>query len=308
MAECIRYIDPKWVKRMAIIVGNGKTASQLKDAIGCDDIINASYYHTSIAVNGTVTVTPVFHVKSEGKVMRSKDYSVYGCAWKTPDNKTEVDFGVRKISNIEDDSWIAGYPLITPILSSTDALDKNIPSYATKRGRTILGVKNDGTIVIYVCGDGTAEALTATGSREKALEIGCEYAILLDGGGSSQCDFSTGGVIRSTRKVYDYLCIWLYTQEEYDAKYNAKEPEYQIFYRVQVGAFSVKANAENYKLTMQELGYNDAFVKQVIEEDGRILYKVQIGSFSVYDNAKNLETELESKGIGAFISKIYIEK
>ena len=93
------------------------------------------------------------------------------------------------------------------------------PSYAAKRGRTLMGVKDDGTLVIYVCGDDTLHSLTAVQCRQKMLELGCKYAIMLDGGGSSQCDFATGDYIRSTRAVCDYLCIW------------EKEPEPEVEYK-----------------------------------------------------------------------------
>ena len=58
---------------------------------------------------------------------------------------------------------------------------------------------------------------------------------------------------------------------------------------------------------MVGMGYNDAYVRSIIQSNGSILYKVQIGSFSVYENAKNLEAKLEAAGINAFISTVLIE-
>lgn len=315
MSECVRYYDPKTIKRMCFIYGEGRTAKTVKRDIGCDDIMNASFYGTYADYpGGPQYKLPVFHLKTEGEEVKDPGYTTWGASWKTPSKTQLPDFGIKKIKNETDDSWIGGYRLIDPEQSATAALDKNIPSYGAKRGRTLLGVKADGTIVAYVCGDGTSHALTAVQCWQKMLDLGCQYAIMLDGGGSSQCDFADGNYIRSVRPVCDFLCIWFYTQEELDEMYPSKteqpeekpEQEKKLRYRVQVGAFSKPANAENYKATMVALGFNDAYVTKVTQENGKVLYKVQIGSFSVYDNAKNLEEKLEKQGINAYIAKVYI--
>ncbi|KNF10048.1 N-acetylmuramoyl-L-alanine amidase [Gottschalkia purinilytica] len=66
-------------------------------------------------------------------------------------------------------------------------------------------------------------------------------------------------------------------------------------YRVQVGAYSVRANADNLVNELKSKGY-DAFVVLI---NG--LYKVQVGAYSVKDNADRLVNELKSKGYDAFV-------
>lgn len=312
MSQCIREYNPKRIKRMCFVYGDGRVAQSVKKAVGCDDIMNASFYGTYRDYPGGPTYKkPVFHLKSDGNEVYDPQWTNWGASWKTPSETQALDFGIKRVRNDTDDSWISGFRLMDPEQDVSDPLDTAIPSYNTKRGRTLLGVKADGTIVAYVCGDGTSHALTAKGCRDKMVELGCQYAIMLDGGGSSQCDFADGNYIRSVRPVCDYLCIWLYTDEEMaemEGGESEDKPVYQTFYRVQVGAFSKKTNADNYLETMKTLGYDDAYVTKVTQENGTVLYKVQIGSFSVYDNAVRLKNELAEKNISAFIAKVQIEK
>nr|BDD45017.1 sporulation-specific N-acetylmuramoyl-L-alanine amidase [Bacillaceae bacterium] len=67
-------------------------------------------------------------------------------------------------------------------------------------------------------------------------------------------------------------------------------------YRVQVGAFKSKANAESLEKKVQAKGF-DAFVKLV---DG--LYKVQVGAFGVKANAEKQKDRLKKAGFDAFIT------
>ena len=66
-------------------------------------------------------------------------------------------------------------------------------------------------------------------------------------------------------------------------------------YKVQVGAFSVKANADNLANELKAKGYSPI----VVTVGG--LYKVQVGAFSVRANADVLANELKAKGYDAMI-------
>ena len=67
-------------------------------------------------------------------------------------------------------------------------------------------------------------------------------------------------------------------------------------YKVQVGAFSKKENAEKYAKELKAKGY-DTYVVYIDK-----LYKVQLGAFSKESNAINLMNELKAKGIDAFVT------
>ncbi|WP_313756207.1 N-acetylmuramoyl-L-alanine amidase [Tissierella sp.] len=66
-------------------------------------------------------------------------------------------------------------------------------------------------------------------------------------------------------------------------------------YKVQVGAFSVRANADNLADELRGKGYSPI----VVIVGG--LYKVQVGAFSVRANADDLAQELRSKGYDAIV-------
>lgn len=70
-----------------------------------------------------------------------------------------------------------------------------------------------------------------------------------------------------------------------------------ILYRVQVGAYKVKENAESTLLKLKANGF-DGFVKEV---NG--LYKVQVGAFAVKSNAETRMKGLEQSGFDAFITQ-----
>lgn len=74
------------------------------------------------------------------------------------------------------------------------------------------------------------------------------------------------------------------------------EENENVLYKVQVGAFSKKENAENYAKELKAKGY-DTYIVYVDN-----LYKVQVGAFSKEENAINLMNELQAKGIEAFIT------
>lgn len=67
-------------------------------------------------------------------------------------------------------------------------------------------------------------------------------------------------------------------------------------YRVQVGAYSKKENADNQLKAVKAKGF-DAFITQV---DG--LYKVQVGAYSVKANAEAQLTKVKAAGFDAFIT------
>ena len=120
------------------------------------------------------------------------------------------------------------------------------------------------------------------------LELKVDYAINLDGGGSTRL------LIDGKRKTSEYyarpvdnvMCIYL-----------NREPEQKTIYRVQVGAFTIKANAERLLAELKSKGFTDAFIKKV-----GIYYKVQVGAFSVKLNAERLYDRIKSMGYESFIT------
>nr|ADF97539.1 PlyM14 [uncultured phage] len=67
-------------------------------------------------------------------------------------------------------------------------------------------------------------------------------------------------------------------------------------YRVQIGAYSVKANADAQAAKAKRAGYSP----YIAREGG--LYKVQIGAYSVKANADKMASELKRKGFNVYIA------
>ena len=72
----------------------------------------------------------------------------------------------------------------------------------------------------------------------------------------------------------------------------------KTLYRVQCGAYKVKANAENQLKAIKAKGI-DAFITQV---DG--LYKVQVGAYSIKSNADNQLNKMKSLGFDCFVTTV----
>lgn len=66
-------------------------------------------------------------------------------------------------------------------------------------------------------------------------------------------------------------------------------------YRVQIGAFSKKSNADNLSKELTNKGYSN-----IVKLDGN-LYKVQVGAFANRSNAEKLANELKAKGYNTLI-------
>lgn len=70
-----------------------------------------------------------------------------------------------------------------------------------------------------------------------------------------------------------------------------------VLYRVQVGAYTVKKNAEAQLARVKAAGF-DAFIVQV---DGK-LYRVQVGAYSVKANAEAQLAKVKAAGFSAFVT------
>lgn len=73
--------------------------------------------------------------------------------------------------------------------------------------------------------------------------------------------------------------------------------ETSVLYRVQIGAYSQRKNAEAMLTKVKNAGF-DAFIVQVGS-----LYKVQVGAFSVRANAEAMLAKVKKAGFSAFIAK-----
>ena len=68
------------------------------------------------------------------------------------------------------------------------------------------------------------------------------------------------------------------------------------YYRVQVGSFSVKANAINLENRLKQAGFQTC----IIQVYG--LYKVQLGVFDNKSNAESMLKKVKEDGFNAFVT------
>ena len=100
-----------------------------------------------------------------------------------------------------------------------DTLDKALRGI---RGRTAIGTRANGEVVVWCTADG-AYSLTPEQLQVEMLNLGCKDALMLDGGASSHCITPIGTIPPSKSRpyVYDYIAIWTGEVEE---KPNSSKP------------------------------------------------------------------------------------
>lgn len=164
---------------------NGKSLTTIMKETGADYGINGGIFSgKKILCN----------VKADGKVVNAPGWSEYGYAW---NNGPDISMTMLPAPT---QNYIGCVPLKIPGRAIT-------PSYPSdmggKRGRSAIGIKGD-KLVLFCVSDGK-EALTPE-ALQKALSD-CDSVLMLDGGGSSQCDFK-GKKIVSSRRVANVLLIY----------------------------------------------------------------------------------------------------
>ena len=151
--------------------------------------------------------------------------------------------------------------------------------------------KNNGTLHIEVCykqSSGEFEQESKAALRELVQYLMQQYGISAD------------KVVRH----YDLtgkLCPYFYVDNTRWAALHeyitAPEQKSSTLYRVQVGAFTSKTNANNYMAKVKAAGFN-AFI---VEVKPGALYRVQVGAFSIKSNAEAYMAKIKAEGFPAFI-------
>lgn len=144
--------------------------------------------------------TACFGLKAAGTVWASN--------WNMPyigiKNDKEIEFCKSGTSVAPYTDAVSAYPVLLENGKKSSSFSHCIDN--SNRGRTMLGF-NGSQVVLSVIAD-TAGSSDFTLDEELSYmqKQGCTYAINLDGGGSSQCNFN-GSKITSTRKVHNLFYI-----------------------------------------------------------------------------------------------------
>lgn len=191
MSKYIASIPLGDIERIAIIPGGGRSMAQVKG--DADYICNAGFYSMT-------TGKPVGHLKVDGVVLSKETWGCWGYAWDKADIKLAALPAAAK-------NYISGVEMLTPMIGMQDAMLYN-PDVGGVRPRTAMALTGDKLLLYCADTPTTPEAL-----RTALHRLGAETAIMLDGGGSSQCDF-VGQKISSSRRVHNYLAVWLRKKED----------------------------------------------------------------------------------------------
>lgn len=228
-------LPPSKVERVSIYVGNCReTLEEVKRRTGADYVINGGLYDMGSG-------EALCHLKADGKVYATDAYSYWGYGWTD---------SLPALTSSEDglDNYICCVCLVRKgkreRLIVSDGLNG-------ARARTAMGRMPDGGLLLYC----TTEPTTPEGLQEEMLRLGVDSAVMLDGGGSTQCDMA-GEVISSARRVHNYICVTLKSGSKPEST-----PTSGKVYRVQVGAFSQKVNADALCEELKGRGYA-AFVTE----------------------------------------------
>ena len=227
------------IQRIQIYVNTArKSLAAIQKETGADYIINGTLYNMN-------TFAPNCHLKVNGKVLCKPNYSVAGYAW-----NDGPDISMDTLPDPSQRNYIACTPLIVAGRSLSELTYD--AGQGGKRGRTAMGIKGD-RLALYCTRDGGTMERTPEALRDDLAAAGWESAVMLDGGGSSQCWFK-GQTIKSTRAVHDLILVYLKKEE----------------LPVGVRSYSVKKNGSTYlsdNFKVREFACNDGSDTVLISEE-----------------------------------------
>ena len=192
MDHCAVTIPLEKIRRIRIYINTArKSLAAIKKETGADYILNGTLYNMK-------TFHPNCHLKVDGEVLACPDYTVEGYAWDQGPDIAMVTLPDRRRQN---------YIACTPLIVEGAPVAKLV--YASgqggRRGRSAMGIKS-GRLTLYCTRDGSGAARTPEQLRDELASAGWESAVMLDGGGSSQCDLD-GAIISGARRVQNLLLI-----------------------------------------------------------------------------------------------------
>lgn len=190
----ITRIPHERITKIGLYVNTGrKTMAAIQQETGCTYILNGGLYDMA-------KFQAINHLTVDGKVL-SANGNPYGYGIKG----TTMIFSYG--NNVKADNFLGAYPVLVRDGKATGAAAPvGLEGY---RPRSAVGVTKDGDVVL-LCEQGNR---SLDGIAQELVEMGCDTAINLDGGGSSQCIFD-GEALNASRIVHNYLLIWTGEQED----------------------------------------------------------------------------------------------
>ena len=193
MAKQIATIPLSSIEKIQIYVTKcTKTLAQVKKETKADYVMNGGMWNPDL--------TPCRGLKVDGKLLSNTPWNnIPGIAWNTVDD-IQMTLKWQNFSN-----FIA----CSQVIQNKQKVKINYDSaMGGTRGRTAFGLKGD-NLCMYVSQDGSASAKTPEKLQDELINLGWESAIMLDSGGSSQCDFKGKRITGDGRKVHNWILVFL---------------------------------------------------------------------------------------------------
>ena len=163
MSKCIAAIPLSSISRLSLVEAGGRSMAQVKEALGCQYIINSWFYNMN-------TGKAVGNLCIDGEVKARAGWAGYGLTWDTgPDIRMEVVPGAKAGR-----SYLSGVELLTPTRGPEEPASYSA-EYGGKRGRSAALLAGD-YLILYCSGDGTADAKTPEAMRDELVELARENA------------------------------------------------------------------------------------------------------------------------------------
>lgn len=117
---------------------------------------------------------------------------------------------IKKNIDLYRGALTGAFGLLNNGVVDTRGKDKHLAIFNAKSGRTIVGKKPDGTIVIAsFYGTTGVSGLTGTQTVSLAKSLGMNNAICLDGGGSVSMEYDGMSKVSTTRKVKNAIGVYV---------------------------------------------------------------------------------------------------
>lgn len=186
MSKYITSIPLGEIERIQIYINKSvKTLAEIKAETGADYLINGGLYQGKQAV---------CHLRADGRTYAKDPYTYWGYAW-----GTGPDITLRSVPAAERRNYICCVCLLRGGKAEMLIYNRDVGG---SRPRTAIGLK-DGELCLYCTDSGR----TPMELQAELLALGWESAVMLDGGGSSQCDLA-GKRIVSNRKVHNLILVY----------------------------------------------------------------------------------------------------
>jgi len=189
-------IPIKDIKKMTLVQTNGKkTAAQVKTQYGCQYVLNCSIYDFD-------TFEPQTPTKADGKVLKTSKDGYWSYAW-----NRGSDF--QMVHSFDMNLWTNLFSCSAFLKDGQNTIFKYNDDMKGIRGRSAVGIDADNNLVLFCSKDGSSLAMNPERLRDYMKNtLGCVSGIMLDGGGSTNF-ICPEGKITTSRKVANYLCVWV---------------------------------------------------------------------------------------------------